>query len=198
MYYWVIILDNLSNSKETVIEVIRKLTDKNIKFYKVDMKNFHELSKVFAENKIESVIHFAGYKAVDESVKLTLKYYENNLMSTINLLKVMEMYNVNNIVFSSSATVYGANNQPPFSEDMSTAAIDPYGFSKVMIEQILKDAHNANKNLSVCILRYFNPIGADESGDLPATFANPAKALEELDWKAEKILYDMCKDAWRW
>lgn len=160
----IIIVDDLSNSKIEVKEKIEKITGKAFKFIKTDLKDYILTEKIFRENKIDAVIHFAGYKAVGESVAKPIMYYENNLLTTINLLKAMGKYNVNNLVFSSSATVYGVNEQMPLREDFPTGATNPYGRTKLFIEEILKDCCKSNPNLNIAILRYFNPIGAHESG----------------------------------
>lgn len=162
--YEVIVADNLSNSKESAIDRIKKITGKDLKFYKIDLLDFEATDKIFDENQIDAVIHFAGFKAVGESVEKPLEYYENNLGTTFNLIKAMKKHNVKNIVFSSSATVYGVNNQVPYTEDMATSATNPYGYTKVMIEQILHDITVSDPEWSVVALRYFNPIGAHESG----------------------------------
>ncbi len=162
--YEVVVLDNLCNSKETAIERIKEITGKDVKFYKTDLLDLADTEKVFAENDIDAVIHFAGLKAVGESVEKPLEYYENNIAGTFNLLKAMRKYNVKHIVFSSSATVYGVNNKVPYTEDMPTSATNPYGYTKVMIEQMLHDLTVADDEMSVVALRYFNPIGAHESG----------------------------------
>lgn len=160
----VIIVDNFSNSQPAVLERIRELTNKDFKFYELNLVDKDNLRNVFQENEIEAVIHFAGYKAVGESVELPLKYYNNNILSTISLLEVMEEFNVKKIVFSSSATVYGMDNEAPFTEDMPTSATNPYGKTKVFIEHILEDLAFSDEGWSVILLRYFNPIGAHESG----------------------------------
>ena len=162
--YEVVVVDNFSNSQPAVLERITELSKKNFTFYELDLLDKKHLRKVFAENHIEAVIHFAGFKAVGESVAFPLKYYHNNITSTITLLEVMEEFNVTNIVFSSSATVYGMDNTAPFTEDLPTSATNPYGKTKVFIEHILKDLAHANKEWGVILLRYFNPIGAHESG----------------------------------
>ncbi len=162
--YEVIIVDDFSNSQPAVLERITELTKKNFKFYELNLLNKEYLRKVFSENEIEAVIHFAGFKAVGESVALPLKYYNNNILSTIALLEVMEEFDVKNIVFSSSATVYGMDNDVPFTEDLPTSATNPYGKTKVFIEHILEDLAAADEEWSVVLLRYFNPIGAHESG----------------------------------
>ena len=162
--YNVVVVDNLSNSERSVKEKIEKITGKNILFYEYDLKDQQNLEKVFAENKIDAVIHFAGLKAVGESVEKPLEYYENNLISTLNLLKVMKEFNVYNLVFSSSATVYGRAETMPIKEDFPTSATNPYGRTKLFIEEILKDFCFANPQFNVAILRYFNPVGAHPSG----------------------------------
>lgn len=160
----IIIVDNLSNSKIDVAHKIKKITGKNFKFINADLKDYELTEKIFKENKIDSIIHFAGYKAVGESVKIPVAYYENNLLSTINLLKCMEKFDVFNLIFSSSATVYGTTTEMPLKEDFKTGAQNPYGRTKLFIEEILKDAQKANPNFNIAILRYFNPIGAHPSG----------------------------------
>ena len=157
--YDVIIVDNLVNSKESVIDSIKEITGKAPKFYNVDLLDKEKVDKIFDENKdIEAVIHFAALKAVGESVEKPILYYENNLQSTLVLVRAMQDHNVKRIVFSSSATV-------PITEDMPVgAATNPYGETKVMIERILTDIYNADHEWSVMLLRYFNPIGAHESG----------------------------------
>lgn len=162
--YEVIVADNLSNSKESAIERIKEITGRDLKFYKIDLLDDKATDKIFEENQIDAVIHFAGFKAVGESVEKPLEYYENNIGTTFNLIKSMKKHNVKNIVFSSSATVYGVNNQVPYTENMETSATNPYGYTKVMIEQILHDITVSDPEWSVVALRYFNPIGAHESG----------------------------------
>ena len=161
----VVIVDNLSNSKVCVLDRIEKITGKRPEFIKCDLLNEDELEKVFSTHPdIESVIHFAGLKAVGESCSLPLKYYHNNLTGTFNLLSCMIKHNVHRIVFSSSATVYGIPKAVPIKEDFPLSTTNPYGETKLMIERILKDCTVAYPELSVCVLRYFNPIGAHESG----------------------------------
>ena len=160
----VIILDDFSNSSPKVLDRLKTITGKNIAFYEGSILDKPFLNKIFKENNIEAVIHFAAFKAVGESVKEPLKYYHNNIAGTISLLEVMAENKVKNIVFSSSATVYGMNNISPLTEDMPTSATNPYGYTKVMMEQLLNDVAFANKEWSVTNLRYFNPIGAHESG----------------------------------
>lgn len=160
----VIIVDNFYNSQPEVLKRIKELSGKDFKFYEVDVLNREDLTKVFEENKIDSVIHFAGYKAVGESVEKPLEYYHNNLTSTFILCEVMRKFGVKNLVFSSSATVYGLNNISPLKEELPLSTTNPYGTTKLMIEQILNDLWNSDKEWSIALLRYFNPIGAHESG----------------------------------
>ena len=158
------VMDNLYNSSEDVVEKLKQITGKQVKFHKVDLLDIDNMDKMFKEGKYEAVIHFAGLKAVGESTQKPLMYYENNITGTINLLKCMEKYNVNNIIFSSSACVYSDKNVAPFTEDAILNPINPYGRTKYFIEEIIKDYCFANKNFKAVILRYFNPIGAHESG----------------------------------
>ena len=161
----VIVVDNFSNSKPEMLGKIKKVTNKDFKFYELDYSNKEKMDKVFAENKIDSVIHFAGYKAVGESVEKPIEYYTNNVSGTLNLLDVMRKHNVKTIIFSSSATVYGDPEVVPLTEMCKIGATtNPYGSSKLFIEQILKDVYKSDNTWDVCILRYFNPIGSHESG----------------------------------
>ena len=161
----VIIVDNLSNSKASVIDKIEKISGKRPVFVNCDLLDIEKLNRIFLENPdIDSVIHFAGLKAVGESCAFPLRYYHNNITGTINLLECMLAHDVNRIVFSSSATVYGLPKTVPIKEDFPLSTTNPYGETKLMIERILKDTAMANPKLSACILRYFNPIGAHESG----------------------------------
>lgn len=301
----VVIVDNLSNSNKLVIERIEEITNKQVTPYFIDLLNKDDLSQVFKENKIDAVIHFAGYKAVGESVAKPLKYYRNNLISTINLCEVMEENNVYNLIFSSSATVYGNPETCPIKESFPTEAYNPYGKSKLMIEKLLTDVSASNDRWNISLLRYFNPVGAHSSGkigedpngipnnlmpyitqvavgklqelkvfgddydtsdgtgvrdyihvvdlarghlkaldkiemnngieifnlgtghgysvkqvidafekaseqqinysvvdrrpgDIATCYADPTKAFKKLGWKAEKGIYDMCRDAWNW
>ena len=162
--YNVIIIDNLSNSSIEVLEKIEKITSKKPKFYKIDLCDKEKLKEIFNENKIDAVIHFAGYKAVGESVSNPLKYYRNNLDSTLTLLEVMKEVNCHNLIFSSSATVYGTPKELPIKEDFPLSTTNPYGTTKLMIERILKDISISDKEMSIIILRYFNPIGSHKSG----------------------------------
>ena len=162
----VIIIDDFSNSKPEVLEKIKQITKKDFKFYRMDYGNAEELKKVFEENpSIEGVMNFAGYKAVGESVQKPLEYYTNNISGTLTLLNTMKKYNVKKFVFSSSATVYGEENDIPYVETMKTGSTtNPYGTTKVFIERILQDLYKSDTTWNIAILRYFNPIGAHESG----------------------------------
>ena len=303
--YEVVIIDDFSNSKKDVLDKIKEITNKDFKFYEGNVCYKEILSKIFSENKIDAVIHFAGYKAVGESVKKPLMYYRNNIDSTLSLLEVMDEYNCKKIVFSSSATVYGDPDNPKYVETMTKKLpSSPYGKTKTTIEEILEDLYVSDPTWSITLLRYFNPVGSHSSGligdnpngipnnlmpyilkvavgeldcltifgndyntpdgtckrdyihvvdlalghikaleqlfnasndirkynlgsgrscsvteivttfekvnnlklnykygerrsgDLPEFFADPTKALEELNWKTEKTLEDMCKDAY--
>jgi UDP-glucose 4-epimerase len=303
--YELIIVDNFSNSKPEVLKRIKDITEKTFKFYEVNLLEQEKLEQVFAANEIEAVIHFAGLKAVGESVEKPLCYYRNNVMGTLILCMVMQKYGVKKIVFSSSATVYGVPDSVPITEDFPLRATNPYGRTKLMIEKILGDLYRAEQEWSIALLRYFNPIGAHESGrigedpqgipnnlmpyltqvavgkreklfvfgddyathdgtgvrdylhvvdlakghlralekvqvmtgveaynlgtgvgysvldvlysfmevtgqeipyiiterrpgDIAQCYADPSKALQELGWKAEKNLIEMCRDSWRW
>ena len=161
----VVIVDNLSNSKPDVVDRIKKITGKDVKFYNIDYLDKEELENVFEENEIDSVINFAGYKAVGESVKEPLKYYHNNVSGAIVLLETMQKYNVKKFVFSSSATIYGEQDDVKYVETMKRGqASSPYGTTKIMIEKILEDIYAADNSWDIAILRYFNPVGAHESG----------------------------------
>ncbi|MGI2170562.1 UDP-glucose 4-epimerase GalE [Shewanella sp. MF05960] len=160
----VVIVDNLSNSSVEALVRVRTITGKDVTFYQGDILNKALLQKVFADHSIESVIHFAGLKAVGESVAKPLKYYENNVTGTIILCQVMAENNVKNLVFSSSATVYGDPASLPIKEDFPTGATNPYGQSKLMVEHILADLHHSDNTWNIARLRYFNPVGAHESG----------------------------------
>jgi UDP-glucose 4-epimerase len=162
--YDVIVVDNFCNSKPEVIRQIERVSQKSCKLYKVDLLDRVRLNEIFQENTVDAVIHFAGLKAVGESVSVPLKYYHNNITGTLELCEVMQAHGVKRIVFSSSATVYGMNNQSPLTEDMPLGATNPYGSTKLMIEQILRDLYSSDPTWSISLLRYFNPIGAHESG----------------------------------
>lgn len=162
--YNIVVVDNFSNSKPESLERVKEITGKDFKVYVVDLVNRKDLEKVFLENKIEAVIHFAGLKAVSESVEKPLKYYNKNITGTLVLCEVMEKYGVKKMVFSSSATVYGNPEHVPVSEDFPLSATNPYGRTKLMIEEILRDLYTSDRKWSIALLRYFNPIGAHQSG----------------------------------
>ena len=161
----IVVIDNLYNSCTEAVERVKKITGRDLRFYRCDICDREGLNAVFNENDIESVIHFAGLKAVGESCSVPLKYYANNVGGTVELCSVMQEHGCKKIVFSSSATVYGQNNPSPLNEDMPVGATtNPYGTTKYMIERILSDLYSSDNSFAVCILRYFNPIGAHESG----------------------------------
>lgn len=161
----VVVLDNLSNSSEESLNRVRKITNKNIVFYKADLLDIEALENIFSTEKIDAVIHFAGLKAVAESVAKPIEYYNNNITGTLNLCSVMKAHNVKNIIFSSSATVYGEPQHIPSTEDTPKGRItNPYGQTKSMLEQILTDLNVSDPSWNVVLLRYFNPIGAHKSG----------------------------------
>lgn len=162
--YEVVVVDNLSNSSIDVYDKIKTITGKDFVFYEEDVCNEDKLDEIFEKEKVDSVIHFAGYKAVGESCEKPLIYYENNLMSTISLVKCMQRHGVKSIVFSSSATVYGSPEKLPIEEDFPLSTTNPYGTTKLFIEHILTDVCNADDTFSAIMLRYFNPIGAHKSG----------------------------------
>ncbi len=161
----VVVIDNFSNSKSSSLDAIKKITGKDFKFYEIDYLDKNALNKVFEENKIDAVINFAGFKAVGESVQKPIEYYTNNISGALNLLDVMRKHNVKKFVFSSSATVYGNPEKIPLTEDCKIGGTtNPYGTSKLFIEQILKDIYASDNSWDIIILRYFNPVGAHESG----------------------------------
>lgn len=162
--YDIVILDNFSNSKPESLIRMKELTGKDFKFYEANLLNHGGLEKVFIENQIDAVIHLAGLKAVGESVSIPLHYYYSNITGTLVLSKVMKEHGVKKLVFSSSAAVYGMPDQVPISEDFSLRATNPYGRTKLMIEEILRDLYVSDPSWSIALLRYFNPIGAHESG----------------------------------
>ena len=159
----VVIADNLSNSKMEVVRRIAEISGRDFAFHQTDVCNRSGMRRIFAQQKIDAVIHFAGLKAVGESVEIPLRYYRNNIDSTLTLLELMAEFGVKNIVFSSSATVYDPNNPMPLTEQATLQASNPYGWTKLMNEEILRSAANADPELGVLLLRYFNPIGADKS-----------------------------------
>lgn len=164
--YDVIVVDNLCNSSIESIKRVEKLTGKRIIFIKADVQSKSGIEKIFNQNKVDAVMHFAGLKAVGESVTNPIKYYQNNTVGTLNLLQIMQRKNVKNIVFSSSATVYGEPKNLPIKENFPTSATNPYGRSKLFIEKILEDIYLVDSSWNISILRYFNPVGAHESGEI--------------------------------
>lgn len=173
--YELVIADNLCNSKHISIDRIKQITGKELSFIEADLRDYSQVRKIFSDNGIDAVIHFAGLKAVGESVAMPIKYYENNLYTTINTLKAMQEFSCQKFIFSSSATVYGDPERLPLTEECRLSATNPYGATKLMIETILKDACTANPVLSVVSLRYFNPVGAHRSaliGEDPSGIPN--------------------------
>ncbi len=164
--YEVVVVDNLCNSSMEAVHRVEQLSGKRISFYEVDILNKEKLSQIFKKEKVDSVVHFAGLKAVGESCKLPLTYFRNNLSGTITLLEVMQEFKVKNLVFSSSATVYGDPKRVPITEDMPLSATNPYGRTKLMIEEMLQDLYQSDPTWNIAVLRYFNPIGAHESGEI--------------------------------
>ena len=164
--YEIAVLDNLYNSSTKSLDAVKKLTGKDFPFYEIDLLDYAGTEKVFRENNFDAVIHFAGLKAVGESTQIPIKYYHNNITGTLHLIELMAKYDVNNLVFSSSATVYGMPKTVPITEDFPRSTTNPYGATKLMIEDILTDVSKANPKLSVTLLRYFNPIGAHKSGTM--------------------------------
>lgn len=161
----IVIVDNFSNSKPEVLDKIKQITGKDFKFYELDCLDRQALEKVFEENKIEAVINFAGFKAVGESVQKPIEYYTNNITGALTVLDVMRKYNCKKFIFSSSATVYGEPERIPLTEECKTGGTtNPYGTTKLFIEQILKDTYYSDNEWDICILRYFNPVGSHESG----------------------------------
>ena len=164
--YDIAVLDNLDNSCEESLNRVKKITGKDFKFYEVDLLDYEATEKVFAENKFDAVIHFAGLKAVGESVAIPLRYYHNNITGTLNLCDIMSKHGVKKLVFSSSATVYGDPATVPITEDFPLHTTNPYGSTKLMIENILRDLYVSDNEWDIAILRYFNPVGAHESGTI--------------------------------
>ena len=164
--YELVVVDNLDNSSKESLKRVEAITGKPVKFYEEDVRDKDALRKIFTENDIEAVIHFAGLKAVGESVAKPMKYYDNNLISTINLIEIMNEFGVKKLVFSSSATVYGVATEMPLKEGMPTGAINPYGRTKLFIEEMLRDLYVSDSSWSIALLRYFNPIGAHKSGTI--------------------------------
>ncbi|MCL2698479.1 MAG: UDP-glucose 4-epimerase GalE [Oscillospiraceae bacterium] len=162
----IIVVDNFNNSKPKVLEIIKELTGRDFKFYEADICDKTALNRIFEENGITEVVHFAGYKAVAESVRKPLMYYRNNVYGTSVLLEVMSDYNCKKLVFSSSATVYGIPERVPVTEDFPLSAINPYGRTKLIVEKMCADLHDSDNDWNITLLRYFNPVGAHESGKL--------------------------------
>ena len=162
--YEVVVVDNFSNSSFESIRRVQKITGKTVTFYETDIRDRAAMEKIFAEHKFDAVIHFAAFKAVGESCRMTLKYYENNISGTVSLLQIMEKYNVKKIIFSSSATVYGDPERLPLDENCRLSTTNPYGSTKLMMENIMQDVQKADKEWNIILLRYFNPVGAHESG----------------------------------
>lgn len=164
--YEVVVLDNLCNSSEESLNRVQEITEKSLDFYKADLLDQKKIEAIFSAHDIDAVIHFAGLKAVGESVSIPLDYYNNNITGTLNLLNIMKEFNVKNLVFSSSATVYGDPASLPIKEDFPLSATNPYGRTKLMIEEILQDLYISDNNWNIALLRYFNPVGAHESGKI--------------------------------
>jgi UDP-glucose 4-epimerase len=162
--YQVVVVDNLSNSKAEALQRVQELSGKSLEFQRVDLLDQPALEAVFRGGAVDAVIHFAGFKAVGESVTMPLRYYHNNVGGTLVLLKVMSAFGVRHLVFSSSCTVYGDPHQVPITEDFPLSATNPYGRSKLMIEDILRDLYQADRSWNIALLRYFNPVGAHPSG----------------------------------
>ncbi|MBQ8394468.1 MAG: UDP-glucose 4-epimerase GalE [Clostridia bacterium] len=162
--YDVVVVDNFSNSSFEALRRVQQITGKSVTFYEEDIRNEEGMDKIFSAHKVDAVIHFAAFKAVGESCKLPLKYYENNISGTVALLKVMEKRNVKKIIFSSSATVYGSPERLPLDETCRLSTTNPYGSTKLMMEMIMQDLYKADKEWNIILLRYFNPVGAHESG----------------------------------
>src|SRR5690554_3672633 len=162
----VIVVDNLSNSSAEALDRVKQISGKDLVFYESDLLNKKEIEKIFQDHAIDSVIHFAGFKAVGESVAKPLEYYNNNITSTLYLCEIMKKQGVRNMVFSSSATVYGDPEKVPITEESPLSATNPYGRTKLFIEYILKDVHLSDPDWNIALLRYFNPVGAHESGKI--------------------------------
>lgn len=162
--YDIVVFDNFYNSKPEVVDTIKSITGKDFPFYNCDMMDKDDMFKLFEQHQIDAVIHFAGYKAVGESVEKPLMYYQNNLIGTMNLLEAMAAHNVKKLVFSSSATVYGTPETVPITENFPLSVTNPYGRTKLMIEDMLRDLYRSDNNWTIVLLRYFNPVGAHKSG----------------------------------
>jgi UDP-glucose 4-epimerase len=162
--YEVVVVDNLGNSKQESLRRVQAITGRALKFYKADLLDRADIESIFEKENINAVMHFAGLKAVGESVLIPLSYYHNNITGTLSLCEVMQKFNVKKLIFSSSATVYGDPDKVPISEDFSLSASNPYGQTKLMIEQILRDLYRSDNTWNIVVLRYFNPVGAHKSG----------------------------------
>ena len=162
--YDVVVVDNFSNSSFESLRRVQKITGKQVTFYETDIRDVEGMEKIFASHKFDAVIHFAAFKAVGESCRLPLKYYENNISGTVSLLQIMEKYNVKKVIFSSSATVYGDPERLPLDETCRLSTTNPYGSTKLMMENIMQDVYKADNEWNIILLRYFNPVGAHESG----------------------------------
>ena len=162
--YEVIVVDNFSNSSYESLRRVQEITGKEVTFYEADIRDSVKMDEIFSAHSIDAVIHFAAFKAVGESCRLPLKYYENNISGTVSLLQVMEKHNVKKIIFSSSATVYGDPERLPLDETCRLSTTNPYGSTKLMMENIMQDLYKADKEWNIILLRYFNPVGAHESG----------------------------------
>ncbi|MBQ8657509.1 MAG: UDP-glucose 4-epimerase GalE [Clostridia bacterium] len=162
--YEVVVVDNFSNSSYESIARVQEITGKTVTFYEKDIRDVPALEEIFSKHKFDAVIHFAAFKAVGESCKLPLKYYDNNISGTVGLLQVMEKFGVKKIIFSSSATVYGSPERLPLDENCRLSTTNPYGSTKLMMENIMQDLYKADNEWNIILLRYFNPVGAHESG----------------------------------
>ena len=162
--YDVVVVENFSNSSFESLRRVQKITGKQVTFYETDIRDVEGMEKIFASHKFDAVIHFAAFKAVGESCRLPLKYYENNISGTVSLLQIMEKYNVKKVIFSSSATVYGDPERLPLDETCRLSTTNPYGSTKLMMENIMQDVYKADNEWNIILLRYFNPVGAHESG----------------------------------
>lgn len=162
--YEVVVVDNFSNSSYEALRRVQEITGKTVTFYEADIRDSAKMEEIFRTHKIEAVIHFAAFKAVGESCRLPLKYYENNISGTVSLLQVMEKCGVKKIIFSSSATVYGEPERLPLDETCRLSTTNPYGSTKLMMEMIMQDLYKADNEWNIILLRYFNPVGAHESG----------------------------------
>ncbi len=187
--YDVVVLDNFSNSYEKALHRVEKITGKSLEYYKTDLLNKQDVSNIFTEHKIDAVIHFAGLKAVGESVAIPLNYFHNNVTGTLHLLEVMNQFDVKNVVFSSSATVYGKPASLPIKEHFPLSATNPYGRTKLMIEEILQDLYISDNRWNIALLRYFNPVGAHESGKIGENpFGIPNNLMPYISQVAAGIL----------